>query len=301
MKNIFVTGCTCRTGVGQHLVKELAGKGDFLITCLVRQTSNIDWIDKIQNTRVIYSNLDDINSLVKYMQMQEVDIVINIAGIRKALNVIEAMKIAGVKKGIFVNTTGVFSKFRMASEEYKIIEPKMLGELQNNGVKFAIIRPTMIYGNGKDHNVRKFALYLNRHSLFPIFGNGSALIQPVYYKDVAKALVALVENEQCWGKAYNISGGTAITYRRFIETIVEALGEKVKFIHLPLQPTVYIVSILNKVLRSFPLKTEQILRTTEDRAFDYADAKNCFGYNPISFEEGIKLEIEELKRDGYLR
>ena len=299
MKNIFVTGCTCRTGVGQHLVEELAGKGDFLLTCLVRNTSNINWIDKMQNTRVIHSNLDDMDSLVKCMQ--EVDIVINIAGIRKALNVIEAMKMAGVKKGIFVNTTGIFSKFRMASEEYKFIEPKMLEELQNNGVKFAIIRPTMIYGNGKDNNVRKFALYLNKHSLFPIFGDGSALIQPVYYKDVAKALVALVENEQCWGKAYNISGCTPITYKRFVEIIAEALGKKVKFMHLPVQPIVYVVSILNKVLRSFPLKTEQILRTTEDRAFDYTDAKKCFGYNPISFEEGIKLEIEELKKGGHLK
>ena len=270
-----------------------------MITCLVRQTSNIDWIDKIQNTRVIYGNLDDINSLVKCMQ--EVDIVINIAGIRKALNVIEAMERVGVKKGIFVNTTGIFSKFRMASEEYKFIEPKMIEKFRNNGVKFAIIRPTMIYGNGKDNNVRKFALYLNRHSLFPIFGDGSALIQPVYYKDVAKALIALVENEQCWGKAYNVSGGVAITYRRFIEIIAEALGKKVRFIRLPLHPAVWAVSILNRIIPSFPIKTEQVLRTTEDRSFDYTDAKNCFGYNPINFEEGIKLEIEELKREGYLR
>jgi nucleoside-diphosphate-sugar epimerase len=141
---------------------------------------------------------------------------------------------------------------------------------------------------------RKIAL--NKHSLFPIFGDGSALIQPVYYKDVANALFALIENEQCWGKAYNIPGKAPITYRRFIEIISEALGKRVRFIRLPLRPTVYAVSIIP----NFPLKAEQVLRTTEDRAFDYKDAQECFGYNPMSFEERIKLEIKELRKEGYI-
>ncbi|MGC9000825.1 hypothetical protein [Caldisericum sp.] len=76
--------------------------------------------------------------------------VVHIAGIRRALNVIIAMEQSGVNRGIFVNTTGVFSKFRSASEEYEIIESKMVERLRNNDIKFAIIRPSMIYGNEKD-------------------------------------------------------------------------------------------------------------------------------------------------------
>jgi nucleoside-diphosphate-sugar epimerase len=177
----------------------------------------------------------------------------------------------------------------------------MIERLQNSQIKYAIIRPTMIYGNGRDNNVRKIALYLNKHAFFPIFGDGSALIQPVYYEDVAKALLALLENEQCWGEAYNISGRKPITYKRFIEIIAEAIGRKVKFVKLPLFPIVTSVSLLNKIIPGFPIKSEQLLRTTEDRAFDYKDAQECFGYDPISFEEGIRLEVEELKKGGYLK
>ncbi len=297
--NIFVTGCTCRTGVGHYLVERLSSKADILITCLVRKESNVDWTIGLRNVRLMYGSLDELDTFSAYMA--EADVVVHIAGIRRALNVIRAMEELDVNRGIFVNTTGVFSKFRVASEEYRIIESEMIERLQNSQIKYAIIRPTMIYGNGRDNNVRKIIMHLNKHSLFPIFGDGSALIQPVYYKDVAKALVALAENEKCWGKAYNIPGREPITYKRFIEIIAETIGRKIKFVKLPLFPIVTFVSLLNKFIPGFSIKGEQILRTTEDRAFDYKDAQDCFGYNPISFEEGIRLEVEELRKGGYLK
>lgn len=297
--NIFVTGCTCRTGVGHYLVERLSSKADILITCLVRKESNVDWTIGLRNVRLMYGSLDEFDTFSAYMA--ETDVVVHIAGIRRALNVIRAMEELDVNRGIFVNTTGVFSKFRVASEEYRIIESEMIERLQNSQIKYAIIRPTMIYGNGKDNNIRKIALNLNKCSLFPLFEDSSALIQPVYYEDVAKALLVLLENEQCWGKAYNISGREPITYKRFIEIIAETIGKKVRFVKLPLFPVVTSVSLLNKIFPGFPIKSEQILRTTEDRAFDYKDAQDCFGYNPISFEEGIRLEVEELRKGGYLK
>jgi len=295
--NVFVTGTTCRTGVGRFFIEKFSRENKYRIVCLVRKSSEIEWLKKL-NTQIIYGDLNDENSLIK--QMKGIEIVVNIAGIRGALSLINAMVKADVKKGIFVNTTGVFSKFKSASKEYKIIEAEMIERFSRNEIKYAIIRPTMIYGNGCDNNVRKIALYLSKHTFFPIFGDGSALIQPVYYKDVAKALVALTENEKCWGKAYNISGREPVTYKRFIEIIAETIGRKVKFIKLPLFPIVTSVSLLNKIIPGFPIKSEQILRTIEDRAFAYTDAQECFGYDPISFEEGIKLEIKELRKEGYI-
>jgi len=297
--NIFVTGCTCRTGVGRYLVERLSSKADILITCLVRKESNADWTIGLRNVRLVYGSLDEFDTFSAYMS--ETNIVVHIAGIRRALSVIRTMEELEVNRGIFVNTTGVFSKFRVASEEYRIIESEMIEKFSRNEIKYTIIRPTMIYGNGRDNNVRKIALYLSKHTFFPIFGDGSALIQPVYYKDVAKALLALLENEQCWGKAYNISGREPITYKRFIEIIAEAIGRKVKFVRLPLFPIVTSVSLLNKIIPGFLIKSEQILRTVEDRVFDYKDAQECFGYDPISFEEGIRLEVEELRKCGYLK
>ncbi|HZK60446.1 MAG TPA: hypothetical protein VFC41_00130, partial [Anaerovoracaceae bacterium] len=41
------------------------------------------------------------------------------------------------------------------------------------------------------------------------------------------------------------------------------------------------------------ISVEQVLRMQEDKVFDHEMAKNDFGYNPVSFEEGIKDEVQE--------
>ena len=298
MTNMLISGTTCRTGVGEEFVKKVSLSDEYSIICLVRKTSEISWIKKLANVKISFGDLNDQEFLIR--QLRKVDLIVHIAGIKLALNILNAMKISGVKQGIFVNTTGVFSKFRLASEEYKVIESKMFQILFEERIKFVIVRPTMIYGNGKDNNVRKIVLYLKNHNVFPLFNGGNSLVQPVYYKDISNALIRLLKNKRCWGKSFNLPGKEPLTYKNFIEIIAEAIGKRVKFIHLPVYPTAEIAEILHKLIPSFPLNKERILRTTEDRAFDYKEAKECFGYSPLSFREGIKLEIEELKRNGLL-
>jgi hypothetical protein len=48
-----------------------------------------------------------------------------------------------------------------------------------------------------------------------------------------------------------------------------------------------------------PIKAEQVMRLNEDKAFDYGQAANDFGYEPLSFEEGITLEIKEMGLQVY--
>ena len=50
-------------------------------------------------------------------------------------------------------------------------------------------------------------------------------------------------------------------------------------------------------ITKFPLNEEQVLRMKEDKDFTHLKATEDFGYNPMSFEEGIKEEINEYKRN----
>jgi hypothetical protein len=45
----------------------------------------------------------------------------------------------------------------------------------------------------------------------------------------------------------------------------------------------------------FPVKAEQVLRLNENKDFSYAEAQKDFGFNPWSFEEGIKSELKSLQ------
>jgi len=46
---------------------------------------------------------------------------------------------------------------------------------------------------------------------------------------------------------------------------------------------------------SFPIKAEQVLRLNENKDFPYAEAQKDFGFSPLSFEEGVKLEMHTLQ------
>ena len=42
---------------------------------------------------------------------------------------------------------------------------------------------------------------------------------------------------------------------------------------------------------------EQILRMKEDKVYSHLDAEKDFGYSPLTFQEGIKFEIDEYNKE----
>ena len=53
---------------------------------------------------------------------------------------------------------------------------------------------------------------------------------------------------------------------------------------------------LFKLLNKNPsISVEQINRLSENKSYSFKDAAEDFGYNPISFEEGINKEIDLMK------
>ena len=72
------------------------------------------------------------------------------------------------------------------------------------------------------------------------------------------------------------------------------MGKKVFKIHLPASPFVLSLEGIERLgLRLF-IKSEQIKRLNENKAFDFDEAAQDFGYRPRSFEEGIHLELKEM-------
>src|SRR3712207_7109590 len=53
---------------------------------------------------------------------------------------------------------------------------------------WTILRPSMIYGSERDRNVHRLLRFLDRSPVFPIFGPGTNLWQPVYHEDCARGV-----------------------------------------------------------------------------------------------------------------
>ena len=103
-----------------------------------------------------------------------------------------------------------------------------------------------------------------------------------------------LDAEKAVGRSYNVSGAEPLTYNQLIDTVCEALGRRVRKVHMAVAPLVTALSAIEHSPVRLPIKAEQILRLNEDKAFDSHEAIEDFGYRPRSFSEGIRLELQEM-------
>ncbi|WP_436867724.1 NAD-dependent epimerase/dehydratase family protein [Staphylococcus shinii] len=228
--------------------------------------------------------------------VQGMDIILHIAGIQTSKILFEKAVQNKVDWIIAIHTTGRYSKFKSASAEYIEIEDELLKF--RNKINITILRPTMIYGSSRDKNMNRLIKFIDKFPIYPIFGNGKNLMQPVNAIDLARAYIQVIENSEVTkNENYNLSGRYPEKYKNLINTVSKHLSKKIILIKLPILLSYYLVKFSRKTIPKFPLNEEQVLRMKEDKDFTHLRATEDFGYNPMSFEEGIKEEINEYKRN----
>jgi nucleoside-diphosphate-sugar epimerase len=290
---LLVTGATGFTG--EHVVRKLVAAG-YRPICLVRSSSNITVL-KNYGLPLRYGDLNDLESLVR--AFKGVKVLINIAslGFGHAPNILEACRVNGVERAIFISTTAIFTTLEAKTKAIRLDAER---RIQESGMHWTIIRPTMIYGTERDRNMARLLRYLRRFPVIPVFGSGEHLQQPVHVEDLAGAIVAAVDRPVTYGKAYNVSGKEPITYNELLDLAAQALGRRVVKIRVPLNFAVQVLRFYEKVSRKPLLKAEQVLRLNEDKAFSHEDAARDLGFSPRSFEEGIRDEVELLRSKGLI-
>ena len=297
---ILVTGITGKSG--KWFLKKLESEQDEFTNkqfkgqsfrFVARKTSDLSQLEKCSlKFEIVYGDLGDID-FVKSI-MNDVTIVLHIAGIRVSLNVVKAAIENNVKWLVFVHTTGIFSKYKSASKEYLSIEKEIETLIYNKNIKLTILRPTMIYGNIKDNNLIIFIKMVDKLRLFPVVNNAKYLLQPVHEKDLGNAYYQILTTEEkTANKNYNLSGKEPIMLIDMFKIIGKYLGKKNLFISIPF-PFAYFGGWLLFIFTFGRIDyREKIQRLAEDRFFDHNDASRDFGYAPMGFEEGIQNEIIE--------
>ncbi|AFV10513.1 NAD-dependent epimerase [Thermacetogenium phaeum DSM 12270] len=290
---LFITGVTGLTG--RFLIdclREAGYRGP--IRCLVREHSDVSWIRDKDNTELYLGDVSNVKSLK--VGLKGIEGVIHLVNIRFSPQIIEACHSANVKRVIIVSTTGIYSKYRECSEEYKSLEKIII----ESGLDYTIIRPTMIYGNQRDKNIHRLIMIIDKFPVIPVVGDGTGLMQPIYARDLARAIAEAYVRPVSIGKAYNVAGKNPIKYIEILKLIADKLRKRRLFVKIPYSISLlagYIGSLLNSKL----IDVEKVKRVREDKVFDYSDAVRDLDFSPISFEEGIQLEINALREVGLIR
>jgi len=295
---LYVTGITGHSGkwfLNRLVTEKYAGK----IRFVMRNTKEIapEKYAVFENCKLniefAVGDLADENFMKK--SLDGIDTIIHISGINFSPKLIDAAIENKVKRAIVVHTTGRFSQYKSASDEYIKIEDGILSLRDQGKIDITILRPTMIYGSSGDRNMYRLVGYLHKHKFFPMFGDGSNLMQPVHASDLGYAYYdVLMQPETTRNKDYNLSGKEPIPYIQIIEMISKYLKRNNIIVRIPMGLSIFAAKIYNVVFgKRAIISVEQVMRMKEDKAFDHQAARLDFGYEPIPFAAGIKGEVNE--------
>lgn len=289
---VLITGATGL--LGGALVDLLCTEG-YETYCLVRKDSpNASRLDRwrVEIIRGDAGSIEDLSRALAGM-----DAMLHVAGIEYTPTVLEAMRQTSVERLVLVGSTSVHSAYEFRSGPRKRMEELV----RESGLRWTIVRPAMIYGSELDKNVHRLLRFLDRSPVFPMFGSGENLWQPVYYKDCAAGVFEALKRPAAVGRSYDLPGAEPLTYRELVRAAAAALGRKPRIVSIPLEPARRVLRLAELARLPLPVKSEQVLRLREDKAYTYEKARTELDYSPRAFPEGVALEVARLRELGMLR
>jgi uncharacterized protein YbjT (DUF2867 family) len=265
------------------------------VRCLVREGSPRATRLNPARTEIRRGDADSARELSRALPGTEA--LVHVAGIEHAPSVVEAARGSQVQRLVMVGSTSAHSAYEFRSGPKRRMEEVVKG----SGLDWTIVRPTMIYGSERDKNVHRLLRFLDRSPVFPIFGPGTNLWQPVFHDDCARGVYEALIRPAAIGRAYDLPGASPLPYATLVETAAHALGREPRLVRLPLEPMRRTLLLAETLRLPLPIKSEQVLRLREDKAYPLEDARRDLDYAPRSFEEGVALEVARLREIGLVK
>ena len=203
------------------------------------------------------------------------------------------LEASGAQTLVAVSSTSRFTKLDSIDPAeqavaHQLIDSEALVQewAEARSIDWVILRPTLIYGQGKDKNVAEIIRFISRWRFFPILGEGDGLRQPVHVEDVAKVCVAALDSKTPKNRAFNISGAETLAYVNMVKRAFKALGMKPRLVHLPRCLFRLALLVLGFLPRFQHWSIAMADRMSRDMIFDHSDAKEAFGFTPRPFVLG---------------
>jgi nucleoside-diphosphate-sugar epimerase len=199
-----------------------------------------------------------------------------------------ALKASGMTRLVAFSSTSRFTKQNSSDAAERGVakaladaEAKVEAFCAEHGVAWTVLRPTLIYVEGRDGNVSRLASLIQRFKILPLSGRGEGLRQPVHAEDLAAGALAAAAAPTAHDRAYDLTGGETLTYRAMAQRVFEGLGRRPAILSLP--PWLFRL-LLTLAKPFYPGATATMGdRMAQDLTFDDAPARRDFAWAPRDF------------------
>ena len=261
--------------IGSHLAETLTAAGHD-VTCLVRQTSNLRWLQDL-DVRTVAGDLDDpgtLNDLVG-----PADTVVHTSGAKFAYSLAEflrgnlsqtkniydaiARSGSGVARFLYISSisaAGPSATGAPLTEDMPLrpITPYGVSKAETerfvashaSRVPFTIIRPPGVYGPRDKDLLIYFRLV--RHHLKPILGRMNRF-DFVYVKNLCHGIRLAIESERASNETYYLSDAVPYTWRSFTQLVCEAIGTSAMPVRPPIGLSLVVAEVAARMAKALNL------------------------------------------------
>jgi nucleoside-diphosphate-sugar epimerase len=242
------------------------------------------------------------------------------ANVHGTRNVLAAATRAQVSRFVFLSSTDVYGFPGTSVDETERPSPRgfpyadskieaeslVWNHRRRVGLPACIIRPGTVYGPGSRFILDSLVEPMRRRKLV-LIDDGQHPAGLAYVGNVVDAMILAADREQSVGQAYNITDGSRVTWRAFIDALADMLQmprptrkRSHRTAYAMASAWEYYYRAMGRVQRP-PLTRSlvELMGTDQDYCIDKAVAQ--LGYRPrVSFAEGMRHVGDWLLREGHL-
>lgn len=205
-----------------------------------------------------------------------------------ALEIVRAQP--GLRRVVAFSSSSVLSKAASGDDEERLAMSAMADDetaleaaCEAHGLPLLLLRPTLIYGCGRDRNVSLLARLAARFGVIPLAGPAAGLRQPVHADDLAALAVAALAAAEPLRLDSAACGGETLPYREMAGRIAAAQSRRVRLVTLPESLMATGVGLLSRLPAWRGLNAEMVRRQNRDLVFDDTGLRRLLGWAPRAF------------------
>jgi len=297
--------------IGRHIVQRLAQRG-IVVRAAVRDPENALFLKPMGQVGQIAPVEADVRSeKAVAAAVAGVDVVVNAVSLgvqsRKnrfadvhvngARRVARLAAAAGVKR--LIHLSGIGSD---ANSDSTYVAARGHGDraVREAFPAATLLKPSVVFGPN-DHFFTTFAAMARIAPALPLFGGGTARVQPVYVGDVADAALKAVDDPAGAGQDYELGGPTTYTYRELMALLLRIVERKRMLVNVP-ERIALIMAAFAALLPNRPLTRDMVKLAVADNVVG-AGARGLkdLGIVPTSVEVILPTYMDRYRKSGRYR
>lgn len=187
------------------------------------------------------------------------------------------------------------SQERQMAQTLLQAEQAVIQHAQAAGHQLTVLRPSMLYGLGRDGTVAVMQRFAQRFGFLLVPAGADGLRQPVHVGDVAQAIIQCLAQPATQGKRYELGGAEQLTVRELAQRVLQENQRTQRVITVPSLLLRLLITLARLSGVRPDWNTALLARARQTQVVDNSAAQHDFGYTPRAFDGRLSQVREAVK------